>query len=114
MLSIRGSRVVLCAGARQVTDVISSSRMWALADPVFLEKSSAELEEVLADLGHVLLPWLGGQDMVVCGVPFFLCSALRTLTALPFLAYGQFQQRTLFLKWKAGAKYLLNSLPSTQ
>ena len=37
---------------------------------------------------QVLLPWLDGHDVVVCGVPFFLCSALRTLTALPFLAYA--------------------------
>ena len=38
----------------QVTDVVSSSRMWALADPVFLDKSPEDLERILAELRQVL------------------------------------------------------------
>merc|ERR1712196_112671 len=61
--------------------------MWALANPVFLNKTAEELHAIILEVHDVLRPELDDHDIVICGVPFFLCSALRTLTDLPFLGY---------------------------
>jgi hypothetical protein len=61
--------------------------MWSLATPVFPNATAAELRLLGENLHAILAPDLQGFGVAVCGVPFFLCSVLRSFTDLPFLLY---------------------------